>query len=1432
MGRLPVFGLVLSIHVLVFGPAAQGQQKSPLPHAVAMAAKAQTIADPGSQPPTIDVSATPDLLEFFFFFRHLASLDAAADDAVAEGNLDASQWKSHDQRAAGLTDEQGVILKAVAYACNQTLSDPTISPDRPAGRMAIVSAAMSELRSRLGEETFQTLAQYVHASLGPDIEVVRSPAATPLKSVASGTGEPGPPVDIEVEPTEIFVISHITKLPSQQVFAQCNTTADSVTAESYISVGTYCDLLGFGSDRIEIPCDPSFPGQCLTIYPSFPGMKNWTEGSHGLRLYPGLCTSSAGTYQGLSDPLHYCSPEEAQLPVFQISGTLLPKGGSACWQPNSAGACGLGYTVSRSVTFVDLFPYYVKLYPNQQQRFATNLPVVWHHSGPGTLDGTGLYKAPATITSPQTATVQACDANPQYPDDCISATIHLDPFKVELTPPGDEVLPGETRDFKATVTPAAAGLTVEWTLEDPTGLAAITPDEDDSSKAFFEAPGKDFIGATQEITVKACVKPNDSTEVCGTAKVRVPRIEILFIPNPATHTLPPNGTIQLTAVINGSIVPYELRWEPFPDLFGASLTVDTPDTLVATYKVSGLERTSVAIRACIKGTVEDFCSEPYRLDIVDAIKIDSVTGDWTAGLFEAPFTVAGSGFGIFPTVTFGGGGMQARVVSASDSLITGVVTIPVAMGGSPVSFVVRANSGTGGGPTVNFPSFGQTSPTIARISRLEVSPAAAEVRQGGSQPFSAICLTAKGALCNSPETVSWSASPGTIDPVGLSVQYRAPASVAASTPATVTACWVGGTLCAPSAHVTLLPPAVDTTVTVSPKTARIGAGQTQPFTATVTGNASTAVAWSLQPSTPEAGTINQSGLYTAPATLGGVTTVTVTATSQADGTKKDTATVTLVPAQPAFTGVTPSPAVAYLGTAITWTASVSGGDTPTIQYAMGRRRVGTADWTALVWQTSNVLSWTPAAADTGAWEIGIVVRDGTTPPNANGYGYAAYINPGNVQVVTPLTLGVTATPAWSMSGTAINWTATASGGATPATRQYALFRRRSGTTTWTPSVNAPAWQAGNALGWTPAAADAGSWDLYFWVKDAATPAGMNTYGYATGANGGVVQVVAPMTVGGTVSPASAYHGTTLTWTANASGGTASTTRYAFFRRRAGAGSWTPDVTAPAWQSSNVMSWTPASTDTGTWEIVLWAKDGNTPANMNTYGFAAYYNAGPVQVVTPPSLSVSGSPASATYGSTLTWTANVSGGTGTSVRYAFFRRRSGTVAWTPDVNSPAWQTSNTYSWTPTSADEGPWDTYVWVKDSATPPGMSTYGYAAGFNTGGVQIVAPAPLTVTGTASPATSPAGSTLTWTATTSGGVPSTVKYALFRRRAGASSWIPDVTAPSWQTSRTLSWTPTSADAGTWEIFVWVKDINTTPTQNTYGFAAYYNAQPVQVVAP
>lgn len=80
-------------------------------------------------------------------------------------------------------------------------------------------------------------------------------------------------------------------------------------------------------------------------------------------------------------------------------------------------------------------------------------------------------------------------------------------------------------------------------------------------------------------------------------------------------------------------------------------------------------------------------------------------------------------------------------------------------------------------------------------------------------------------------------------------------------------------------------------VAMAPQSAVLSAGQTQQFTAMVMNSTNTVVNWSISPG---AGSIDATGLYTAPATIPSQQPAMVTATSQADGRAWATATITLL----------------------------------------------------------------------------------------------------------------------------------------------------------------------------------------------------------------------------------------------------------------------------------------------------------------------------------------------------------------------------------------------------------------------------------------------------------------------------------------------------------------------------------------------------------
>ena len=84
-------------------------------------------------------------------------------------------------------------------------------------------------------------------------------------------------------------------------------------------------------------------------------------------------------------------------------------------------------------------------------------------------------------------------------------------------------------------------------------------------------------------------------------------------------------------------------------------------------------------------------------------------------------------------------------------------------------------------------------------------------------------------------------------------------------------------------------------VAATPATVQLAAGQSQTFSATVSGTSNTAVTWSV--SGP--GTISAAGVYTAPASVTSTQTATVKAVSVADPSKFATSTVTFKAASPA-----------------------------------------------------------------------------------------------------------------------------------------------------------------------------------------------------------------------------------------------------------------------------------------------------------------------------------------------------------------------------------------------------------------------------------------------------------------------------------------------------------------------------------------------------
>jgi hypothetical protein len=183
---------------------------------------------------------------------------------------------------------------------------------------------------------------------------------------------------------------------------------------------------------------------------------------------------------------------------------------------------------------------------------------------------------------------------------------------------------------------------------------------------------------------------------------------------------------------------------------------------------------------------------------------------------------------------------------------------------------------------------------------VAISPTSVTVGAGAEQQFMATVTNA------TEDTVTWqvngtaggNSSVGTISSSGL---YTAPETVPSPATVTVAAVSQADTSASASASVTI----TSSTVGIAPGSVTVSAAATQQFTATVKGESTPAVTWQVNGTTggtAAAGTIDSTGLYTAPAIPPSGQQVTVTAVSEADPSMTASATVTVAPSVATLNG--------------------------------------------------------------------------------------------------------------------------------------------------------------------------------------------------------------------------------------------------------------------------------------------------------------------------------------------------------------------------------------------------------------------------------------------------------------------------------------------------------------------------------------------------
>ncbi|MBV9624970.1 MAG: Ig-like domain-containing protein [Acidobacteria bacterium] len=242
---------------------------------------------------------------------------------------------------------------------------------------------------------------------------------------------------------------------------------------------------------------------------------------------------------------------------------------------------------------------------------------------------------------------------------------------------------------------------------------------------------------------------------------------------------------------------------------------------------------------------------------------------------------------------------------------------------------------------------------------VSISPANTSLNVGRKQQFNATISgttnTGLEWMVNSMD--GGNLAVGTISPSGL---YTAPASVP-SRPIVVTAESVLQPNATASASVSITASSPSISISVSPPNSSLQVGQSQQFTATVSGTSTTSVDWLVNGvlgGNSAVGTVSSSGLYTAPAAVptGGIT---VMARSDVDITLVASASVSITTQPMVSVSISPSSTTVAVHQSQQFTAAVSGTSNTTVNWLVtgiqgGNTTVGTISSTGLYTAPASV----------------------------------------------------------------------------------------------------------------------------------------------------------------------------------------------------------------------------------------------------------------------------------------------------------------------------------------------------------------------------------------------------------------------------------------------------------------------------------------------
>jgi hypothetical protein len=541
--------------------------------------------------------------------------------------------------------------------------------------------------------------------------------------------------------------------------------------------------------------------------------------------------------------------------------------------------------------------------------------VIWNVSGAGcsgvtcgTINGQGLYTAPAHGPSPSTVTVTVTSLADVTATASSTLTI-VSPATVSVTVSPNQVVLATRgqQQFSAKVA-GTSNTSVTWSVSgigcDGGSCGTISP------TGLYTAPSSVPSFSVITVTAVSVAHPAKS----GSALLVIQSASSVSVSvTPKSAQVASGGQLRFSATVTGS-TNTAVEWSisgagcsgvacgtiTSAGLYTAPRTLPTPP--------------SVAVKATATADPSATASAVVRLGAAASVTVSPPSAQLKENAklqFTAEVSGSPSALVIWSISGSGCSGSACGSISAN-----GLYTAPANLPNPPIVAVTAtllSNPSKSGSATVTI-----TSGTAVGIS---VSPTTAQVGGGAQEQFRA---TVTGS---SHTAVTWTITGlgcagnicGTVSPSGL---FTAPAVPPNPPFFSVTATSVADPTKSASATVTIVP---EVHVTISPTSAKLAPSASGQFSAQVTGSSNTSVSWSVSGTGcagSSCGKITATGLYTAPASVPNPSVVTVTAKSLADTIKSASAQVSVV--SPVSITISPTTALLTSGAQRQFRAQVGG----------------------------------------------------------------------------------------------------------------------------------------------------------------------------------------------------------------------------------------------------------------------------------------------------------------------------------------------------------------------------------------------------------------------------------------------------------------------------------------------------------------------------